>query len=826
MRSSGPGVDSGAAERPSRAPRSAPTLPFDLDFQLAVALDPGVVRFAGLTAALVAIALTLLARRPDLVVRYPVVVLAMIAAVTGVASAVLVRWEPPGLRLEIDPSTEPLLPRLDPARDAYAAAVRDFGDDEVYVLAMQTDDVFEADRLATLRRVHDAVAQMPEVRRVTSLADVVAFRWVPEEDWLEVGRFVDEIPEDPEALAALRDEALGHPLYRRSLVSDDGRTAAINVTFRKMSDREFIAAGIDQRIGEILEAEIRAGEGGGLSFHVAGRPHLKARVYHSMLRDLRLLIPASLAVVAACLFLVFGTRRGVVLPIAVVLLATLWTFGAMAWLERPLSVLTTLLAPTLIAVGSVYGIHALSRYEEEAKSAGTPREAVLRSLEHLRTPVLIAGLTTIVGFGALMWTDVPAVFELGAFAALGVACITLLTLSGLHAALALLPLRPAGERGLSGPIGERLESALGALGDAVARHSTLWLVGFALAVGASAWFVPRIVIDTDYLSFFDEGSEVRRDFEAVNRLLAGAVPIYVTLDGGRPARFRQPDALNAIERIQAGAEAIDGVSRTHALTDTVRVMNRAMSRDDPRQERIPDTGPEVAELIFMAPKGDLDRYTNADHSRANVMVRTGAVGTAAVRTLTDALAEVVSASGLPEGIEAVVTGNALLLTRSADGIARGQPRSVSLAVVAIFALIALGIGSFRLGLVAMVPNVVPVLMFYGLLGLGVAPLSLPTSLIGCVALGIAIDDTVHYLVRYRAERRRGCSAQEANAIAIRRVGRPVAITSFALMAGFAVVALSSFATLRQFGLLSAATMGLCLVTDLVLLPALLHRTRI
>jgi hypothetical protein len=333
------------------------------------------------------------------------------------------------------------------------------------------------------------------------------------------------------------------------------------------------------------------------------------------------------------------------------------------------------------------------------------------------------------------------------------------------------------------------------------------------------------VIDTDYLSFFDEGSRVRRDFEAVNELLAGAVPIYITLDGGEAARFRQPDALRAIERIQTGAEALPDVSRTHALTDTVRVMNRAMSRDDPAAERIPDTGPEVAELVFMAPKGDLDRYTNANHSRVNVMVRTGAVGTAAVRDVTDALRRVVDEADVPEDLDSAVTGNALLLARSADGIARGQPRSVTLAAVAIFGLIAVGLGSLRLGLIAMVPNVVPVLMFYGLLGLGVAPLSLPTSLIGCVALGIAIDDTVHYLVRYRAERRRGSTAAGANAIAIRRVGRPVAITSFALMAGFIVVAFSSFATLRQFGLLSAATMGLCLVTDLVLLPALLHRTR-
>ena len=813
-------MSAGPARPAVGAPESR-ALPFDLDLQLAVTLDPGVVRFAGVVVAVLAASLTLTSRRPDLIARHPLVVLALVGCVTAAAGAVLVRWDPPGLHLEIDPSTEPLLPRRDPARDAYAAAVRDFGDDEVYVLAMRTDDVFRPERLAVLRRVHEEVEQLPEVRRVTSLADVVAFRWIPEEDWLEVGRFVDEIPEDPAALAALREEAIGHPLYRRSLVSDDGRTAAINVTFRKMSDREFIAGGIDRRIAEILSDA----EESGIGFHVAGRPHLKARVYHWMLRDLRVLIPASLAVVAGCLFLVFGTRRGVVLPIAVVLLATLWTFGAMAFLERPLSVLTTLLAPTLIAVGSVYGIHAISRYEEEARDAATPREAVLRSLEHLRTPVLIAGLTTVVGFGALMWTDVPAVFELGAFAALGIACITLLTLTGMHAALALLPLRTAGERGLSGPIGARLEQLLGAWGEFVARHSTGCLVAFAVGVTGAAVAIPRIVIDTDYLSFFDERSEVRRDFEAVNELLAGAVPIYVTLDGAEPARFRQPDALRAIERIQAGAEALPGVSRTHALTDTVRVMNRAMSRDDPAEERIPDTGPQIAELVFMAPKGDLDRYTNSNHSRANVMVRTGAVGTAAVRDVVEALREIVAAADVPDDIDVEVTGNALLLTRSADGIARGQPRSVTLAVVTIFGLIALGLASLRLGLVAMAPNVVPVLMFYGLLGLGFAPLSLPTSLIGCVALGIAIDDTVHYLVRYRAERRRGGSSVGANAIAIRRVGRPIAITSFALMAGFAVVALSSFATLRQFGLLSAATMGLCLLTDLVLLPALLHRTR-
>ena len=181
---------------------------------------------------------------------------------------------------------------------------------------------------------------------------------------------------------------------------------------------------------------------------------------------------------------------------------------------------------------------------------------------------------------------------------------------------------------------------------------------------------------------------------------------------------------------------------------------------------------------------------------------------------------------LPEGVRVAVSGNVLLLARSADGVARTQPLSVGLAAVGIFAFVSLGIRSPRLGALAMVPNLIPVLFFFGLLGLGAAPLSLPTSLIGAVALGIAIDDTVHLLVRYRDERVAGRDPEQAVSACLRSVGRPVAITSLMLSAAFGTIALSEFATLREFGVLTAVTMGLCLVTDLILLPALLLRARI
>jgi predicted RND superfamily exporter protein len=763
------------------------------------------------------------------VVRFPHAVLGVLMAVTLCAALVLVRIDPPGVRLAIDPSTEPLLPLGDPATDAYHEAVVDFGDDEVFVVAMETGGIFTEENLEALRRVGDRLSRIEGVRSVTSLARVTSFRYEPESDWIEVRPFVEDVPRSDAALAALRAQALADPVYRQTLISGDGRTAALNVVFREMSDREFIGADLDGRIRAILDDETRDGR----RFHVSGRPHIKSRMYHAMVSDLRRLIPAALLVVAAVLVLVSGTVRGVVLPLGTVAAAVVWTFGAMAALGRPLTVLTVLLAPTLVAVGSVYGVHVVSRYEEEVRAGGARPEVVLRCLRGMVDPVLIAGFTTVAGFGALLVTDVPAVFEVGAFSVLGVASVTLISMTGIPAALVLLPLRAgsaagarAGRFALADALGAGLDRVLAATAR-LARRRPLAVIGLWTALVAAALaLIPRLVIDTDYLSYFDPRAEVRREFEAVNRLLAGTVPLFVVVDGKRAGALREPELLRALETLQRRIDGLPGVSRTLSFLDTLRVLNRAIEGGDPAQERLPDSRGAISELLFLIPKTELARFATVDHSRANLVVRTGEVGSAAMRQLTGRIRELIEAGPLPGGAEARVTGNAVLLNRAADGVARGQTRTVGLAALVIFGLLVVGLRSVRLGAIAMIPNLVPVIVFYGVLGAGAAPLSLPTSLIGSVALGIAIDGTAHYLVRYRTERRAGASPEQAALACGRHVGRPVAVASLMLICGFLSVAFSQFTTLREFGWLTALTMGVCCLADLLLLPAILVRARL
>lgn len=747
------------------------------------------------------------------------VAIALTVLASLAAAAALVDTGPFRLRIDLDPSSEPLLSNDDPGLAGYRQAVLDFGDDEIFVIAMETDDVFTPENLARIRRLGRAITALRGVRRVESLMNVTVIRNDPERDLLEVRPLVGEIPTDAAGLAALRAQALADPLLAKSMLSLDGRTAALNVRLHDLTNLEHIQADVDREIRALLAAEATPER-----FHLAGRPHMKAVARATMIRDLQRLLPLSVLVMALVLWIVTGSLRGVFIPLGTVLVATLWTFGVMAFAGVALNLLTVVLGPVLIAVGVVYGVHILAHYESAAEQARDPREAAALLSRATRAPVLMAGTSTVVGFSALLLTNIPAARELGAFAALGVSAVTLISLTTLPAFVSMLPLRTHTDSPRATRIGRGLDALLERQARFVSRRSGWVIVGWGLLCVAALATVSRIEVDTDYLSFFSPDSALRRDFQAVNVRLAGAVPIYVVLHGAGAETFGEPANLRLLERIQRRFDAIPAVTHSVSVADLVRVVNQAIRDGNPAEARVPDSIGEVAELMLVIPKAKKRPLVNVDHSRANLLVRSGEQGSSAVRALVARLSAVLREE-LPDGLRAEVTGDTVLLNRSADSLVLNQVRTVGVTAAAVFVIVALAFRSLSLALVALAPNLVPVLLFYGLLGLGLAPLSLPTSLIASIVLGIAVDDTVHFLARYRVGRSEGLSSLEAVVQCGRRVGRPIAITSVMLFLGFLVVALSGFAALREFGLLVGLTILICLATDLILLPALLVRAQ-
>jgi len=757
--------------------------------------------------------------RPQSVVRRANLVFALVAGVSAAALFALVRFDPPGLTIDVDPASEPLIDPADPGIPVYQRAIRDFGHDDLYVVVMESEDTFARENLEALHRLTHRLRGVPGVAQVQSLARVVSVEYDEPLDTLRIHNFMDRVPTDALAVEALRARALADPIFEKVLLSEDARATAINLTFQPMTDGDFVDRDIDGRIAGLLEEE----SGPNRRFYVAGRPHVRARAYHQMVGDIVRLLPIAVLVAAITMGLMTGSISGVWIPLASCTMSTLWVFGAMAALGIDINLITLVLGSLMICIGSVYGVHVYARFERFATAAQPTEPPALACLRYTRMPVSMAGLTTSIGFAALLLADIPATNELGWFSILGVASVTLLSLTFVPAAMSRisLPLTDRGRLRASRWFQQKLERILDGF-ERIALQKTravlgVWGIATLLAVGS----IPSISIDTDVITFFKARSDVRTDFAAVNRLITGAVPIYVMIDGGEEGAFREPENLAHVRALQERLEGLAAVDAVLSSVDFLRLANRASHDDDPAHDRVPETRAAVAEATFLLPKAELRRFSNSNHSRINLLVRTGEAGSASVRALEADIRRVLAEVELPPRFTAEVSGNAILLNRSADGIAGNQATQVGFAVTAIFILIVLVFRSPRVASIAMVPNVAPVLIFFGLLGSGVAKLSLPTSLIGSIALGIAIDDTMHFLAAYRAERRAGRSPEQAAGACIRSVGRPIVLTSIMLVVGFSMITISGFATLQEFGLLTAFTMAVCLVTDLLLLPALL-----
>ena len=274
--------------------------------------------------------------RPAAVIDHPRLVLCILTAVTVGAAAALVRLDPPGFSIDVDPASEPLIREDDPGIPVYARAKQDFGSDDVYVIVMDTRDVFTSENLEILKRLTHRIRGLPRVAAVESLARVLSVRYDADRDSVSVDRFMRRVPSDPGELADLRERALSDPIYRKTLVSRDGRAAAINITFQPMTDAEFVDLDLDGRIEAMLQDE----SGDDRRFHVAGRPHVRSQGYHIMVGDMARLVPIAVAIAAFALWLMAGSLRGTLIPLGSCLTATLWVFGAMAVLEIDINLIT------------------------------------------------------------------------------------------------------------------------------------------------------------------------------------------------------------------------------------------------------------------------------------------------------------------------------------------------------------------------------------------------------------------------------------------------------------------------------------------------------
>ncbi len=716
------------------------------------------------------------------------------------------------VKLRLDPSMNRLIPEAD--KQFYKQVRRIFGSDETLLVALIAEDVFTREVLSSVVQMTRRIEQVDGVHHVVSLATALNIRSAGEE--LEIEPFLATVPESPAGLEDIRREALANPIYAGNLVSHDARATALVVYFVNMPEREFAQRGIDDEIARIAEEERGAAE-----VRITGSPHIKVATSQHLLSDLRRTLPLAIVVVCLVAFAFFRTGRGVFVPLLTVIVAALWTFGIVAWLGRSLNIVTTIVPPLILTLGFAYTVHVVAAYYDALRLPDPSGGGAMREgLRHTALPLLLTGFTTIIGFLSLTVSPIGAIREFGLFAVIGVGCALLASLT---LAPALLQVLPASRR-LAEPKADLFERAAQRLAAFDLQHRNMIFAGGAVLAGLAAIGIARLEVTSDLIANFAPDSSIRRDFEAVNRHLEGANPFYIVVETDYSDAFTEPANLRQLRDLQVWLREQPEIGGTTSLADYVMLINRGFNEGDPAYLTIPESQELTAQLLMFGANRETKNFVDSRYRTAAIVARARVIDSGALAQLIERIE--VRLAELPPHLRGRITGNTVLLTRTIDDVSRGQVQSLTLTLVVIYVVLVALFTSFRIGFIALIPNVLPVAILFGIMGLTGVTLTATTSLIACIVLGIAVDDSIHYLTRFSADSKRLRSEELGTASALRGVLQPVTVTTVAICLGFATLTLSELRNQLHFGALASATLAFAWLLDVTLTPALASRLRI
>jgi predicted RND superfamily exporter protein len=724
------------------------------------------------------------------------------------------------VRIRIDSSVESMLPQGDPERQYYEEVRRLFGRDDVGVVAIVADTIYNPETLKKIDRLTAEIRKIPEVKNALSLMnapDPVAKVAGEENDAL-----VPEIPATPEAWEALKQKISKRPVFVKNLVSADGRAAAINIFFLdSISDDEFIRRGVDDKVQALL-----ASENGPEQLYYSGLPHFKATSAKAMQQDLIRLIPVALYLLMIILFFCFRSVRGVVLPTLAVVVSLIWILGIMVLYGSRLSLGTVTLPLLILVVGTAYSLHIVAEYYELVQPGRSVREIVGEAMASIGRPALVAALCTVVGFFSQVVSPIVSIQEMGVYSSIGVIITFIMALLLIPAFLMLL--RPPAERQESFAPGVSAALRKLVLGDI--RHRYAILIGGGILAVLAAIPIPSIEVGSNFLSVFRPNHPMSIATAAINQSLVGSLAFNVVIDG-EPGSMKQWDMLRRIKDLQVFLESLPGIDKVISFVDYCEMIEKGLQAI-PTEEGTPPPEEEqksfwenpeqlegVLQIIFLN-NTSFTNVVDSNFTRSNMLVRTSLARPSEVAATVEKI-RTFAGEHFPPEVKVHPTGNLILNTRTVSGLFSGEIQSLGLTVTVIFVIMSMMFLSVRMGIVAMIPNVFPIVVFFGLMGISGIVLSVSTSIIASIALGLAVDDTIHIMDRLSTEKRHAENQEQALLDTLSAVGKPALYYSLLLCLSFLSFGLSIFVPIQEFGLLSAVTILVGLAAEIIFLPALL-----
>jgi diguanylate cyclase (GGDEF)-like protein len=715
--------------------------------------------------------------------------------------------------LQFDISAQSLLAKSDPSWQDYQESLQDFGSDAVVMLVMSDPELFSPDKLEQIRATLRRLEALEFVKDSSSLFDVPNVQEV--DGYIESKPFLHEFPQNDTERDQLIDDALANTLVRDNLISDDRQTMAINLFI----DATRSYPGRDSDITAAIEKEVAPLKRDLQRVYQMSGPYVRDQISRQIEHDIRSILPSALAVLILVLGASMGRFNCSVVPMSSAIISIVLTLALMAWLGIAINVLTSIVPALLIIIGSTEDVHLMAEYHLGLRQGENRKGAVRRLPLNQSTAITLAFVTTFIGFLSITVNDLELLTEFGLVVSAGLLINFLVTILFVPAYLSLFGGKPV----MSLRKFNRFQGVALAVFNVVIRFKKLTLVVLLAGTGYLAWHAQHLQVNNNTLDYFDEKSEVRQRAAQIHDDLSGMQSFSIIMDSSIEGTFQKVRYLEEVEQVQAYLASMGIFDKSFSFADFIKLTHKVMEGVDQPQLPLDDDVVQVyMEFVqFDAVAG----YVTQDYSSTRILVRHNIGSSAQLERAFDAIEHFIE-HDLQTSLKVTLTGDSVLSNRAADALAWGQIQSLALMIVVILLLVSLLFIDFRAGLIGLAPNLFPVIALFGVMGYFRIPLDSGTVMVAAVALGISVDDTIHFLTRYHHLTRNDADVENALEQTIIHEATPISTTSIALALGFSALMLSSFQPVVYFGALSALVMVLAMFSTFVLTPVLLSFIRL
>ena len=732
------------------------------------------------------------------------------------------------------------VPPSDPSMEYYRSFRQQFGEDaNVLVVGVQDSALYEVQTFRRFKYLSDAISELDGVKYVVSLPNLQQLVKNTEAKAFETVPVFPQIPSEQAALDSLLQVANDLKFYSRQLVNPNNGATFLLVAIESEtlnSDKRL------QLVPDIQMLSEQFSEATGVALHYAGIPFVRTVMNQKIKAELRVFLILSVAVTALILLLFFRSWDAVVFPLLVIAIMVVWSLGTLVLLGYEITVLTGLLPPIIVIIGIPNSVYLINKYHQEYKRYQDRTKALRGVIEKMGTATLITNVTTAIGFLVLMFTNVPILEEFGLVVGINILATFVVSIILIPSVFSYLP--APSDRQLRHLRFKAVDRVLTGLDLLVHRHryrvltaaaliTALFLVGFTQLRSVS-YLVDDVPSDSPLkqdLAFFEEN-------------FSGIMPLEIVVDTHKKRSVTRLSTLQKVDAFEQFLGDHPAISQPVSVVGFVKAARQAFYNNDPAFYELPTRRDQGFILRYLKNSGmttALSESTTADAAgdqsstrllrsfadstgqQLRISLKVADVGSRQIQTLIDETI-VPKADSLfgDSDAEVKITGTSLLFAKGNEFLINNLLTSLFIAFCLIAAIMALLFGSVRMILISLIPNLIPLIVTAGIMGLVGIPLKPSTALIFSIVFGISVDDSIHFLAKYRQELKSSrFFVPVAISKSLRETGTSMMYTSVILFFGFIIFAGSSFGGTQNLGILTSLTLFVAMLTNLTILPSLL-----